>query len=241
MGLLTDRNKNIEGFLDMCQSCVIGSQFLEEQTSQVPLPYYNPQVFKLDLDDDTSFAMNWLADELKRWGNCFLGWPHILDSTDELRKLLGDLFREMCEYVHSYFNYNAMKWIRTDIALPSAGRIAAILLDELCGRIARAYNDSLLKEPLDVCSREDCPAPMMNRNEYVSGDYFKEILEVHSDYGIEEDLSSYRSWFHHEGGEVLIRFDIRLRPDARLGTLDPIHLVVMTLKYPVEYHGNPNE
>lgn len=224
----------------MCQSYVIGSQFLEEQTSQVPLPYYNPRVFKLDLDDDTSFVMNWLADEFKNKKNCFLGWPYILESTDELRRLLGNLFREMGQYIYDYFNYNAMRWIKKDAAIPSATLISNILLDEMCRRIAQAYNYMHMRAP-HICSREDCSTPLMDTGGLVSDDYFKSILIVSPDYNIIENTFVGGWPTDTKKGTAQINFNIKLRPDTRLGTLGPIHLVVMTLKYPVEYHGNPNE
>ena len=219
----------------MCRSEVVASQFLKEQTGQVPCPSFNPQVFKLDLDEDTSFAMGWLDDEIRQKGQYFLGWPYILESTDELRGLLDGLFKEMRQYVYDYFNYDAARYIRTISS--SAGRIADILLDEICRHIAQSYNYYQMR-PSYICSREDRPAPAMDMSGCISSDYFKNILDVTHDYGVIENTFM-GGWPESRGKrDVYIHFSINLRPDARLGTLNPINLITMIIKYPVEYYGN---
>lgn len=235
MGLLTDRKKDMEGFLQMCQSEVIGSHFLKEQTGQVPCPSFNPQVFRLDLDEDTSFAMGWLANEIRQKGQHFLGWPYILESTDELRGLLDGLFKEMRQYVHDYFNYDAARYIKPISSL--AGRIADILLDEICRHIAQSYNYLHMRPP-HKCSREDQPAPAMDTSGCISGDYFRNILDVAHDCGVIESPFIGGWPESREEGNVYIHFSITLRPDARLGTMNHINLITMTIKYPVSFYGN---
>lgn len=237
MGLLTDKNKNIEGFLDMCWACVVGSQFLREQTGQEPVPSYNPQVFMLDLDEDTSFVMNWLMCEIKDRGQEFLGWPHILESTDTLKRLLGSLFKEMGQYVHDYFNYNAMRWVKKGAAVPSARMIADILLDEICGHIAQAYN-YLHMQPSCSHTREDFPGSLMDDCRLVSCDHFKNILTMDPDYSVIESTFMNGWPQSKDKGNAEIHFNLSLRPSYRLGTLNPINLVTLIIKYPIEFYGN---
>ena len=239
MGLLTDKNKNIEGFLDLCQSCVIGSQFLEEQTGQESHPSYVPRVFKIDLDEDTDFALNWLADEVRDRGQDFLGWPRILENTSTLSRLLDGVYHEMGRYVHDYFNYNALIWIKRE-AVPSAQRIADILLDEVCRRIAKAYNDHQMHDSY-ICSKDDGPTCMMNTGGYVTDEYFKEILGISHDYGVIENTFAGGWPADAKKGIAQVNFNINLRPDARLGALNPINLVSLIIKYPVELYGNLDE